>query len=62
MDSKQIREIYGPDVEIRKLSNVKVLTPDGLKPVSMIKSSRLLQGFTRGCRRTESFRQPQGLV
>ena len=44
MDSKQIREIYGPDVEIRKLSNVKVLTPDGLKPVSMIKRSKA-QGY-----------------
>lgn len=41
-----IREIYGPDVEIRKLEGVRVMTPDGLKPVSKIKRVKA-QGYFR---------------
>ena len=37
LDVDQIGEVYGPDVEIRKLTDVQVLTPDGYKPVSRIK-------------------------
>ena len=46
MDSKQIEEIYGPGVEIRKLTNIKVLTPDGFKQVSMIKRKKA-RGYFR---------------
>lgn len=46
MDRKQIEEIYGPGVEIRKLTNIKVLTPDGFKQVSMIKRKKA-RGYYR---------------
>lgn len=48
MDINQVREIYGPNVEIRKLKNVKVMTPEGLKPVAMIKRTKA-SGYYRVC-------------
>lgn len=41
-----IKEIYGSDVEIRKLKGVKVMTPDGPKVVTKIKRVKA-QGYFR---------------
>ena len=41
-----IKEIYGPDVEIRKLKDIEVMTPEGFKKVSLIKRHKVT-GYLR---------------
>lgn len=40
MHVEEIKKIYGPNVEIRKLNGIKVSTPDGFKEVNYIKRVR----------------------
>lgn len=41
-----IKELYGPDVEIRKLKDIEVMTPEGFKEVHFIKRNKVT-GYLR---------------
>ena len=56
LDVDQVGEVYGPDVEIRKLTDVQVLTPDSYKPVSKIKRVRADGYFKVPLSNTEEIR------
>lgn len=46
MDIEKIKELYGPDTEIRKLEGIQIETPDGFKDVSYIKRIKVSGYYT----------------